>query len=36
MNDNINKKISDLLQAKNKEDFINKMVHYENNRKIGP
>ena len=30
-----NKKISDLLQAKNKEDFINKMVHYEKNRKTG-
>ena len=30
-----NKKISDLLQAKNKEDFINKMVHYEKNREIG-
>jgi len=30
-----NKKISDLLQAKNKEDFINKMVRYEKNRNIG-
>ena len=30
-----NKKISDLLQAKNKEDFKNKMVHYEKNRKTG-
>ena len=30
-----NKKISDLLQAKNKEDFINKMLHYEKNREIG-
>ena len=30
-----NKKISDLLQAKNKEEFINKMIHYEKNRKIG-
>ena len=31
-----NIKISDLLQAKNKKDFINKMVHYEKNRKTGP
>ena len=30
-----NKKISDLLQAENKEEFINKMIHYEKNRKIG-
>ena len=30
-----NKKISDLLQAKNKEDFINKMIHYEKKREIG-
>ena len=30
-----NKKISDLLQAKNKKDFKNKMVHYEKNRKTG-
>ena len=30
-----NKKISDLLQATNKEDFINKMVHYEKNRERG-
>ena len=30
-----NKKISVLLQAKNKEDFINKMVHYEKNRELG-
>ena len=30
-----NRKISDLLQAKNKEEFINKMVHYEKIRKIG-
>ena len=30
-----NKKLSDLLQAKNKEDFKNKMAHYEKNRKIG-
>ena len=31
-----NKKISDLLQAKNKEDFKNKMVHYEKNRQLEP
>ena len=30
-----NKKISDLLQAKNKKDFIKKMVDYEKNRKTG-
>ena len=30
-----NKKISDILQAKNKEDFKNKMAHYEKNRKLG-
>jgi len=30
-----NKKISDLLQAKDKEDFINKMHNYEKNRKKG-
>ena len=30
-----NKKISDLLQAENKEEFINKMIHYEKKREIG-
>ena len=29
-----NKKLSDLLQAENKEEFISKMIHYEKNRKI--
>ena len=30
-----NKKISDLLQAKDKEDFKSKMIRYEKNRQLG-